>query len=115
MADAPSSKLAVIMHADVLSSTMLVQKDNSLAHERIRDALKHLSETTSAYGGVAHEIRGDALVAEFSRASDAVCAALAFQSENTDHNKSISDEIRPVVRVGISPGRVQFLSSFSVD
>ena len=70
---------------------MLVQKDKSLAHERIKDAFQRFSKTISAHGGTAREIRGDALVAEFSRASDAVCAALAFQSANTDHNTGIGD------------------------
>ena len=106
MSDRPSRQLAVILHADVVGSTALVQKDESLSHERIQAAFKRLSETTHAYGGVAHEIRGDALVAEFSRASDAVCAGLAFQTKNTEYNTGIEDEIRPEIRVGISLGEV---------
>jgi len=106
MADTPSRKLAVILHADVVGSTMLVQRDESLTHERIRDAFQRLSTTTSTYGGTAHEIRGDALVAEFSRASDAVCAALVFQADNIDYNAALGDDIRPEVRIGISLGEV---------
>jgi class 3 adenylate cyclase len=106
MADTPSRKLAVILHADVVGSTILVQRDELLAHERILDAFQRLSTTTSSYGGNAHEIRGDALVAEFSRASDAVCAALVFQADNIDHNAALGDEIRPEVRIGISLGEV---------
>ena len=60
----------------------------------------------SSYGGTAHEIRGDALVAEFSRASDAVCAAIRFQSDNAEHNAGLDDEIRPEIRVGVSLGEV---------
>ena len=66
----PPRKLAVILHADVVDSTSLVQKNETLAHERIQDTFQRFSETISAYNGVAHEIRGDALVAEFDRASD---------------------------------------------
>ena len=66
-----SPKLAVICHADVFSSTALVQKDEVLAHGRIRSTFEKLSETIDSYGGIACEIRGDALVAEFERASDA--------------------------------------------
>ncbi len=106
MPDPPPRKLAVILHADVVGSTTLVQRDESLAHERIKDAFLRFATTISSYGGTAREIRGDALVAEFSRASDAVCAALAFQSANTDHNTGISGEIRPELRVGISMGEV---------
>ena len=60
------SKLAVILHADVVGST--------------------------------------ALVAEFDRASDAVNAELAFQRDNRVENESLSDDIRPEVRVGIALG-----------
>ncbi len=84
----------------------MVQEEETLAHARIQAAFQRLAHATEAYGGIAHEIRGDALVAEFSRASDAVCAALAFQIENTDHNRSLTDNIRPTLRVGISLGEV---------
>lgn len=100
------SKLAVILHADVVGSTTLVQKDERVAHERIRDTFRRFSEAIVAYGGIVHELRGDALVAEFDRASDAVGAALAFQAANSENNSSLADEIRPVVRVGIALGEV---------
>ena len=40
-----SGKLAVILHADVAGSTALVQQDEKLAHERIRDAFQRFSRT----------------------------------------------------------------------
>ena len=99
-------KLAVILHADVVGSTGLVQRNEGMAHRRIDQTFSRFSKTITEYGGVAHEVRGDALVAEFKRASDAVSAALAFQAANTEHNKTLTDEIRPEVRVGISLGEV---------
>ncbi len=101
-----SRKLAVIMHADVVSSTMLVQLDETLAHERIRDTFRRFSGTIRLYNGIAHEIRGDALVAEFSMASDAVSASLAFQVANSALVAELADQVRPVVRVGIAMGEV---------
>lgn len=101
-----SRKLAVLLHADVVSSTALVQKNEAVAHDRIQQVFRRFSETISRYGGIAHEVRGDALVAEFGRASDSVCAALAFQAENIAHNNELKDEIRPEVRIGISLGEV---------
>jgi TolB-like protein/Flp pilus assembly protein TadD len=106
MPGTPSRRLAAILHADVVGSTGLVQSHETLAHERIRDAFEHFSKTIAGYGGTAHEIRGDALVAEFARASDAVCAALAFQSANAERNEALGDDVRPDVRVGISLGEV---------
>lgn len=106
MSDAPSRKLAVILHADVVSSTALVRLNEGLAHQRIQDAFRRFSETITAHDGITHEIRGDALVAEFARASDAISAAVAFQSANAVHNEKLPDDIRPAVRIGISMGEV---------
>ena len=99
-------KMAVILHADVVDSTRLVQENEVTAHERIQATFQHLSGIIADYGGIAHEIRGDALVAEFKRASDSVCAALAFQDQNTTHDNERSERIQPAVRIGISLGEV---------
>lgn len=101
-------KLAAILHADVAGSTALVQCDETVAHERITEAFNRLSHAIRNYGGTVHETRGDALVAEFARASDAVCAALTFQQLNVEHLELLTDEIRPSVRIGISLGEVVF-------
>jgi TolB-like protein len=83
-----------------------VQKNETLAHERIQGTFRRFSETISNYGGVALEIRGDALVAEFAKASDAVSASLAFQVANSTLNEQLSDGILPVLRIGIAMGEV---------
>ncbi len=101
-----SRKLAVLLHADVVGSTSLVQKNETLAHERIQETFRRFSESISNHGGVALEIRGDALVAEFARTSDAVSASLAFQADNTAHNEQLTDDIRPGLRIGIAMGEV---------
>jgi inosine-uridine nucleoside N-ribohydrolase len=88
---ATRSKLAVILHADVVGSTALVQKDERLAHDRIQDVFRRFSEIIAVYGGATHELRGDALLAEFNRASDAVSAALAFQANNAEHIRTVGD------------------------
>ncbi len=103
-----SRKLAVILHADIVGSTALVRRDETLAHARIHDAFRRFSETIDAYGGRVHEVRGDALVAEFSRASDAVSAALQFQRADCEHNARLGDEIVPWARVGIALGEEVF-------
>ena len=104
--DQLSRKLAVILHADVVGSTSLVQKDEALAHERIQNAFSRFSETIDFYGGIAREIRGDALLAQFDRASDAVSASLAFQKLNAEANSTLEDHVRPELRIGISLGEV---------
>ncbi len=104
--DQLSRKLAVILHADVVGSTSLVQKNELLAHQRIRETFLKFSNTISQHNGITREVRGDALVAEFDRASDAVAAAIAYQSLSQEENSAIADDIRPYLRIGISLGEV---------
>ena len=104
--DQLSRKLAVILHADVVASTKLVRHDETIAHQRIRDAFQRFAETIKAHDGVAREIRGDALIAEFSRASDAVAAAIEFQGANEVYLQELPDQIHPVLRIGIAMGEV---------
>jgi TolB-like protein/class 3 adenylate cyclase len=104
--DRLSDKLAVILHADVAGSTAMVQQDKELAHERIQDTFQRFSDTIENYQGNVVEFRGDALLAEFERTSDAVSAALSFQADHAHHISRLKDDLRPTVRVGIALGEV---------
>ena len=104
--DQVKRELAVILHADVVGSTSLVQKDEQLAHQRILDAFRRFGDTITKYHGRVRELRGDALLAEFERASDAISAAVAFQAANVEFNATVEDDIHPQLRVGISLGEV---------
>ncbi len=104
-------KLAVIVHADVVGSTLLVRRNEAIAHERMQAVFREFSGIISRYQGITHELRGDALVAEFARASDAVAASLCFQKANADFTASLDDDIDPQVRIGISLGEVVIADS----
>jgi adenylate cyclase len=101
-----NSRLAVILHADVVGSTALVQLDERIAHERIRDAFGQFSKIIESHGGTTLELRGDALLAEFARPSDAVGAAVSFQHDHTHQSTAITDGIQATVRIGIALGEV---------
>jgi adenylate cyclase len=101
-----SGKLAVILHADIAGSTTLVQQDEHLAHDRIQDTFGRFKETIDKYHGRVRELRGDALLADFERASDAASAALVFQAEQLEYIATLDDIIRPTIRVGIAMGEV---------
>ena len=99
-------KLAVILHADVAGSTQLVQQDEHLTHERIQDSFRRFSDIIEKYRGSILELRGDALLAEFERASDAVTATLAFQSDQAYYLSRLKDDLKPSIRVGIAMGEI---------
>ena len=111
MAEQPTRKLAVLLHADVIGSTSLVQLDETLAHTRFQDAFRRFAETIARHDGITHEIRGDALVAGFPKASDAVTAAVEFQNANRGRNSALEDGIRPQLRIGIAMGEVVIADS----
>ena len=100
------SKFTFILHADIAGSTALVQQDEELAHKRTQDTFRRFDETITKYRGYVRELRGDALLAEFERASDAVTAALAFQAAQSNYLAQLDDDILPGVRVGIAMGEV---------
>jgi adenylate cyclase len=105
LAKRSSRKLAVILHADVVNSTALVRQGEVDAHERIQDRFRLLARAIESYGGTTHELRGDAVVAEFARASDAVSTALAFQLENHRYN-ALENDMPVQLRIGIGLGEV---------
>ena len=109
--DRLSGKLAVILHADVAGSTALVQQDEQLAHERIQNAFRRFSEVIEKYKGRVLELRGDALLAEFERPSDAVTATLAFQADQAYYLSRLKDDLKPSIRVGIAMGEVVIADS----
>jgi TolB-like protein/Tfp pilus assembly protein PilF len=103
---ATESKLAVLLHADVVGSTALVQLNEQTAHERIQSAFRAFSGVIEKYSGITRELRGDALVAEFDKASNAVSAALDFQSANTAEEGDGSESGQADLRVGVALGEV---------
>ena len=106
MQQPPTRQLAIILHADIIGSTTLVQIDESIAHQRMQSAFRDFSKIISQYAGITHELRGDALVAQFERASDAVSASLFFQHQNLQTNTHYDDSIKPIIRIGIAIGEV---------
>ena len=104
--DRLSGKLAVILHADIAGSTELIRQDKELAHERIQDSFRRFRDTIEKYQGHVLELRGDALLAEFEHAANAVSAALSFQVNHAGYNSEINDDLRPMIRVGIAMGEV---------
>jgi class 3 adenylate cyclase len=50
--DPLSRKLAAILHADIVGSTNLVQKNETLAHIRIQAVFHSFAKSIDNYGGI---------------------------------------------------------------
>ena len=104
--DRRTGQQAIILHTDIVDSTELVEQNKRLAYDRIQDTFGRFSNTIEKYQGHVIEVRGDALVAEFKRASDAVSASLSFQVDQAGYNDRLKDGPRPAIRVGIAMGEI---------
>ena len=93
--DRVTGKLAVILHADIAGSTQLVQTDEQLAHERIRETFDEFSATIKQYAGRVLELRGDALLAEFERPSDAVSQRSRFNPATRNFYPALTTALNP--------------------
>lgn len=94
------------MHVDIVDSTTMVQRNTRLAHQRIQESFKLCSTYVRYCGGYTREMRGDALIACFQSASDAVLASQHIQVQNTRLLTAIDDAIKPALRIGIALGEV---------
>ena len=57
MTQTPVRKLAVLLHADIVGSTALVQENETLAHERMQDVFREFSKSISKHDGIAPDFR----------------------------------------------------------
>lgn len=99
-------KLAAILYADVAGYSRLTGEDEDGTHRRLSaylDAITHLVEQHQ--GKVLH-YAGDALLADFSTASNALGCAVAIQQELAQRNKDLPAHRMVQFRIGVNLGEV---------
>ena len=100
-------KLAVILAADVVGYSTLMEVDETGTHERLKASRKELFEPEIArHHGRVFKVMGDGLLAEFNSVVDAVECAVALQRGLAERNKEVPGEQRIQVRIGINLGEV---------
>ena len=106
---ANSSRLCrevAILHLDIVGSTYLVRQNIVFAHHQIQQLYRRITEICVNNSGVARELRGDAIVAEFENAEDALKAAISIQSMNRMLVGNRLGRLNPPMRIGISFGEI---------
>src|SRR5512138_684264 len=100
-------KLTVILVADVVGYSALMEADESGTFERLRARRKELFEPEiNKHHGRIFKLMGDGLLAEFGSVVDAVECAVTIQRGMMERNASVSEERRIEVRIGINLGEV---------
>jgi TolB-like protein/class 3 adenylate cyclase len=100
-------KLAVILGADVVGYSRLMEQDEADTFERLRAHRRDLFEPEiEKHHGRIFKLMGDGLLAEFGSVVDAVECAVVLQRSMAERNASLPEERRIDVRIGINLGEV---------
>jgi class 3 adenylate cyclase len=99
-------KLAAILYADVAGYSRLTSADENRTHRRLRDYLELLAATVERHGGQVVHYAGDAILARFDAATNALECATKVQSEIASRNAGVPGDRRVEFRIGVNLGDV---------
>jgi adenylate cyclase len=100
-------KLSVIVAADVVGYSSLMEKDEAGTFDRLRAGRKELFEPEiQKHHGNIFKLMGDGLLAEFSSVVDAVECAVSLQRGLAERSANVPEDQRFQVRIGINLGEV---------
>ena len=107
MAD-PSSrrKLAAILSADVVGYSRLMAANEAATVETLKSYRDIIARLVVRHGGRVVNAPGDALLAEFPSAVEAVQAAIEIQQSVEGHNIELEADRRMQFRIGVNLGDV---------
>ena len=106
MPDRLPRKLAAILYADVAGYSRLTGVDEDATHRILSEYLDLISATIDSHRGRAMHYAGDAVLAQFSAAVDAVSCAVAIQNELVRRGADLADDRRVDFRIGVNLGDV---------
>lgn len=99
-------KLAAILYADVVGFSRLSNEDEEGTYRKLRDRLDLFAEIIGLHNGSVVNTAGDAVLAEFPTASEALNCAVAVQQAFEDRNRDLPEEQWLRFRIGINLGEV---------
>ncbi len=106
--EAPTRKLAAILHADVVGYSRLMGEDEAGTHRVLRQYLDAISGLIDKHQGRVVNYSGDAVLADFDTVTEAVSAAVDIQDDLKDRHQesAIADDRRIQFRIGVHLGEV---------
>lgn len=100
-------RLAAILFADAVGSSLLMGRDESNVVARLLQHLnQRLAPVVAGRGGRVIRLKGDGALVEFASAVDALAAAIEFQQAMVEANRDELDDKAIVFRVGLHLGDV---------
>ena len=102
----PARKLAAILCADVAGYCRLMSDDERATIETLTSYREIVRARIAAHGGRVVDAPGDALLAEFHSAVEAVGASIEIQRQLAERNAALSEKRRMRLRIGLNLGDV---------
>jgi adenylate cyclase len=100
-------RLKAILFADVVGYSRLVGQDEVGTLRRLQDVLRGVVRPqVRAHGGRIVSVKGDAVLAEFASAVEAVASAVALQQAMAEKNAVFANAQRIELRIGVNLGDV---------
>ena len=99
-------KIAAILAADVAEYSRLIAEDEELAVRQLVASVEVFKASIETHGGRIFNTAGDAVLAEFQSAVEAVRSAIDIQERLSVHNEAYAPKRRMMFRMGISIGDV---------
>jgi class 3 adenylate cyclase len=100
-------RLFAILHADVAGFVRLVEREEELTFESLREVRSRVWQPAiESVGGVLVNSTGDAILAQFESAVTAVQTAIAIQERMARFNESLAEEQRLLFRIGVHVGEI---------
>ncbi len=99
-------KLAAILYADVAGYSRLTAEDEEGTHRALSACLDAITVSIEKHHGKVLHFAGDAVLADFATASDALVCALAVQRDFKESNKDLPDDRKIQFRIGVNLGEV---------
>ncbi len=106
MDDPLKRKLAAILHADVVGYSRLTGEDEEGTYRLVRSGLDLFAESIQSHNGTVANYAGDAVLAEFPTASEALTCAAAVQQTLKERNEDLPEEGKVRFRIGVNLGEV---------
>jgi len=106
MAEQLPRKLAAILYADVADYSRLTGENEDSTHRRLSEYLDLITDTISQHRGKVVHYAGDAILADFSTATNSLECATAIQNDLSKRNQNLPDESKLQFRIGINLGEV---------
>jgi len=99
-------KLAAVLYADVAGYSRLTGDDEDATHKTLNKYLDLFSQSIESHNGQVMHYAGDAILARFEAAVDALSCASVVQQQLAEYNEDLPEERQLHFRIGLNLGDV---------